>query len=60
MDEATIKRIRENIATAEGQLKTLREDISRARQAGIDIADLEKRYSDLTQRVATLKAVYGR
>lgn len=59
MTEEERAKIREAIKKAEESLKVLEKDIIDARRAGIDVAELEKRYRDLQRRISMLKAVYG-
>jgi hypothetical protein len=60
MDQETLDRIRQNIREAEKKLEEWRIELDKAKAAGVDVSDLEKRYQDLLRRVAMLKAVYGK
>lgn len=58
MEEETLEAIKKNLEVGERQLKILAEDISKARKAGIDVTEQEKRYNELSRRLATMRAVY--
>jgi len=58
MTPETLAQIKKNITESEKKLSELRDDISKARKAGIDVAEQEKVYNDLAKRVGLLKAAY--
>jgi len=60
MEQETKDRIRQSIREAEKRLQEWRVELDRAKAAGVDVSDLEKRYQELLTRVAMLKSVYGR
>jgi predicted nucleic acid-binding Zn-ribbon protein len=59
MTPETLAAIKKNIAESEKALTTMREDISKAKKAGIDVAEQEKTYLDLNKKLTQLKSVYS-
>lgn len=59
MTPETLAAIKKNIAESEKNLTTMREDISKAEKAGIDVKEQQKTYLELNKRLSQLKAVYG-
>jgi len=53
-----LKRLQQLVEEAEAKLSQLDEDIDKARLAGIDTAELEKRQRRLKDRVSRIKAAY--
>jgi hypothetical protein len=58
MTPETLAAIKKNIIESEKNLATMREDINKAKKAGIDVADQEKTYLDLSKKVSQLKSAY--
>ena len=58
MNPETLAAIKKNIAESEKALSTLREDINKAKKAGLDVADQEKIYLDLSKKLSLLKTAY--
>jgi len=53
-----LKRLQQLVEEAEAKLSQLDEDIDKARLAGIDTTELEKRQRRLKDRVSKIKAAY--
>jgi hypothetical protein len=59
MTPETLATIKKNIAESEKSLTIMREDISKAKKAGIDVAEQEKTYLELNKKLTQLKSVYS-
>ena len=55
MEEKLLKSIKDSITKAEKGLRALRADITKAKDAGIPTADLEKRFTELENKITLLK-----
>jgi hypothetical protein len=55
----TLSAIKKNIADSETSLKIMRDDITKAKKAGIDVAEQEKTYLELNKKLTQLKSVYS-
>ena len=51
--------VRKNIALAEQNIKELEPEITRAQQAGIDVAADQRRLTELKETVRKMKLQYG-
>jgi len=56
----TITVIKENVSAAEKAIKELEPEIARAKAAGLDVSDNEKTLNDFKNKLANLRAQYGR
>jgi hypothetical protein len=59
MTPETLASIKKNIAESEKSLTIMREDITKAKKAGIDVAEQEKTYLELNKKLTQLKSVYS-
>lgn len=58
MDANTETKIKENIRKAKEQLKTLKKDIDKAKNAGIDVVDKEKQFKTLSTQLTQYESAY--
>ena len=59
MTEALLKKIRENIATAERLFSLAEKDVAEAKRAGLDTKEIEANLRNQRLAIARLKSVYG-
>lgn len=60
MDEARKLQLIKQLDEIRTRLQELREEIEKARRAGIDVSELEKTYRQLSERYYLLSSVYGK
>lgn len=58
MTPETLAAIKKTVTESESKLKEMREDINKAKKAGIDVTENEKTYNDLNKKVGQLRAAY--
>lgn len=60
MNEETRQQLIRQLDEVRKRLSELREEIDKARRAGIDVTELEKTYRELSEKFYLLSAVYGK
>jgi len=58
MKAETLAEVKKNIAEADKKLSEMREDINKARNAGLDVKEQETTFSELSKKVSLLKSAY--